>query len=179
MVNPFSGIIRPELKVLFRNMINALLEDTALTVPCKVVYGGSKFEVCENCVYDPIGKKSANKYVAGGPMPFRNGSTCPVCQGTGGGVRETITTETIYLCVIFDHKKWLNVSDEVLKSPESYAQTLCKNDYISKLVKAKEIVLNTDFEPRDRHTFQRVGDPKPVGFGSDDYIVTTWKKIGG
>lgn len=160
-------------------MINALLENTALTVPCDIVYGGSKFELCENCTYDVIGKKSANVYQSGGPVPFRNGSTCPVCQGTGGGVKEVTNTETIYLCAIFDHKKWLNPTEAMINVPENYAQTLCKNDYIAQLSRAKEVVIDTDFGPRSRHRFQRDGDPQPIGFGSNDYIIVNWKKIGG
>ena len=30
----FTGIITTEFKTLFKNMIDAILEDTALTLPC-------------------------------------------------------------------------------------------------------------------------------------------------
>ena len=80
MVNPFSGIINDEIKALFKNAISALLDDAALTVPCTLMYGG-KFATCSNCIYDPIGKKSANRYLSGGPIPFNNGQICPFCHG--------------------------------------------------------------------------------------------------
>ena len=60
MSNPFSGIITTEFKTLFTNMIDSLLEDDALTVPCRLTYEGTKFTLCTNCVPNPISGRSTN-----------------------------------------------------------------------------------------------------------------------
>lgn len=49
MANPYAGIITPELKELHKNLIDALLEDDALTRPCRLIYGDTKFTPCVNC----------------------------------------------------------------------------------------------------------------------------------
>ena len=56
-MNNFSGIINSDFKSLFKDAISALLYDDALTVPCKIYYGVTKYQDCTNCVYDPIGQK--------------------------------------------------------------------------------------------------------------------------
>ena len=96
--NPFSGIITNDFKNLFSNAIKALLEDAALTVPCTLYFGVTKYEDCSNCVYDPIGRKSSNKFQTGGPVPFRNGGVCPVCSGNGK--KPVTSTENLNLAVI-------------------------------------------------------------------------------
>jgi hypothetical protein len=42
-VPSFSNIITSDMKKLFSNAIRALLEDTALTVPCTLYYGITKY----------------------------------------------------------------------------------------------------------------------------------------
>ena len=70
MVNPFSGIIDSNFKTIFNNAISAILEDDALTVSCTLEYGITRYEDCVNCLYDPIGQKSSNRFQNGGPVPF-------------------------------------------------------------------------------------------------------------
>jgi hypothetical protein len=64
----FAGIITSGMKQLYNDAINALLENTALTVPCKLVYENTKLQDCPNCLYDPLTRKSSNQYQAGGPL---------------------------------------------------------------------------------------------------------------
>lgn len=61
-VPSFSGIITSDMKSLFDNAIGSLLEDAALTVQCTLHFGVTKYEDCSNCIYDPIGRKSSNKF---------------------------------------------------------------------------------------------------------------------
>ena len=74
MVNPFSGIVDDSFKSLFSNAITAILEDDALTVSCTLDYGVTRYESCVNCLYDPIGQKSSNRFQHGGPVPFPFGT---------------------------------------------------------------------------------------------------------
>ena len=69
-MNPFSGIIDSSLKSVFNNAISAILENDALTIACTLEYGITKYEDCVNCLYDPIGQKSSNRFQDGGPVPF-------------------------------------------------------------------------------------------------------------
>ena len=108
MTNYFSGIISSNMKGLFKDAIDALLEDTALTLPCTLYYGVTRWESCSNCTYDPIGKKSSNRYQDGGPVPFPFGGVCPVCNSVGK--RPVITTDTLNLAVIFNYKDFLQIS---------------------------------------------------------------------
>ena len=57
----FNNIITEDLKNTFTSAIEALLADSALTVPCKLVYENTKLEDCPNCIYDSISKKSSNQ----------------------------------------------------------------------------------------------------------------------
>ena len=58
MANPFSGIITAQFKQTFTDAISALLEDTALTVPCTLIFANTKLQDCPNCLYVVISKKS-------------------------------------------------------------------------------------------------------------------------
>ena len=90
----FEGIITAEFKQLFKDAITALLEDTALTVPCQLIYGGTKWTDCPNCLFSPATNKSTGIYTVGGPVPFYTG-VCPYCNGAGRLSEED--TENIYL----------------------------------------------------------------------------------
>lgn len=74
---------------------------------CKVVYP-PKMTPCANCVFDPIGNKSKNVYLHGGPMPFPFGSICPLCEGVGGLAGEEVS-EVIRVIVHWNPKKYMNV----------------------------------------------------------------------
>ena len=78
MVNPFSGIIDSNFKTVFNNAIFAILENDALTITCTLEYGITKYENCANCVFDPIGRKSANSFQDGAHIQFQNDRICPI-----------------------------------------------------------------------------------------------------
>ena len=99
MVNPFSGIIDNNFKTVFNNAISAMLDDDALTIGCTLSYGVTRYDDCPNCVYDPIGRKSSNRFQDGGPVPFPYGGVCPLCNAAGRKGVET--TEDINVAVIF------------------------------------------------------------------------------
>jgi hypothetical protein len=169
----FDGIISDDLKTLFRDAIDALIRSDGLSLPCRLVYSGTKFTDCPNCVYNSITGKSNNTYTPGGPIPFYHG-TCPYCAGLGRVAVEATDTP-VYLLVIWDYKKWLPMAVPV-ESPEGMIQTICSKDLLPSIKKAKEIIVDTNIEKFVRHRFIREGEPNPAGFGSSDYIVTLWKR---
>jgi len=162
------------MKGLFKDAIDALLEDTALTLPCTLYYGVTKWENCSNCIYDPIGKKSSNRFQDGGPVPFPFGGVCPVCNSAGK--RPVITTDTLNLAVIFNYKDFLQMSTPV-NNPAGIIQTVSKKETTSKLKRAKEIQVATDIKAYADHRFERMSEPEPVGFGNSDFVICNWKRL--
>jgi hypothetical protein len=175
MINPFSGIIDSNLKAVFNNAISAILADGALTIPCTLDYGVTKYENCANCVFDPIGRKSANRFQDGGPVPFPYGGVCPLCNG--GGRRGLVSTENVSLAVVFDTRHFLEISTPV-NTADGFIQTIANKEMTPKLARAKEIVVATDVSGYFSHRYQRVSEPTPVGLGGNDFVFCTWRRSG-
>ena len=155
-VPSFSNIITSDMKKLFGNAIRSLLEDSALTVACTLYFGITKYEACTNCVYDPIGRKSSNRFITGGPVPFRNGGICPNCSGNGK--KPVISTENINLAVIYDYKDFLGIKTPV-NAPNGVIQVIARKEITPKLLRAKEIQPSTEISklceckiPKDQRT---------------------------
>lgn len=167
MVNPYTGIITSALKTTFNNMIDAVIEAGACSIPCEITYGGQRFTNCVNC--------QGGIYAPGGPIPFPNGMVCPLCQGTNK--IESVETESVDLLCIFDSKKWrgLNVSDP--STFNMYAQTMSLLSLYPKLKAAKHIILDSDNKLYMRNVYKRYGEPEPCGFGDMRYIITSWERV--
>lgn len=172
----FSGIINNEFKQLFNHAIDALLEPTALTVPCKLIYENTKLQDCPNCIYDPISKKSSNFYQDGGPIKFLDGQICPYCSGVGS--LSFSTDEIVYLGIIkpvffgYDPVELNNVN-----FVDGKIQSLCSINYYAKLKNASYIIVDTNIQDITLNRYVREKDPIPVGFGDNAYIITTWKNV--
>jgi len=183
MANPFSGIITQAFKDTHKNMIDALLDDNACTVPCRIRYGGTKWADCTNCIYDAIGGKSANRYQTGGPVSFPNGQICPVCNGSGK--TGSTVDETIYLAPIWDSREWIDMgggatfdrASNTARTASTWVQTLGKIVLYPKLKRAKTIFIDTDIENYGMQEFTRQGDPEPCGLGAGNFVVTMWSKV--
>lgn len=177
MSNPFSGIISSEFKQVFNNAIDALLEDHALTLPCKLRYSGQQNPIfCNNCIYDPITKLSANLYNGSGPNPFADGTVCPVCMGNGITDSETtIVSKTFNLAVIFDSRYFVN-TNKLINIPEGNIQTLCSIHLLPHIRGANDMIVDTNIQKYGQYIYQRDSDPEPAGLGDSKYIITNWKR---
>jgi len=174
MVNPFSGIVSSEFKDVFNNAMSALLDTTGVAIPCTLYYGITKYESCANCLYDPIGRKSSNRYINGGPVPFMFGGVCPLCNGAGKKPVET--TEDVHLAVVFEPREFLDIRTPV-NTADGYIQTLAKKEMTPKLRRANEIVVATDVSGFFPHRYQRVSEPVPMGLGNTEFVVCMWKRL--
>ena len=174
MPNPFTDIITSDMKSMFTNAIDALLEDDALTVTCKMVMKDMSKTDCQNCIFDAATGKSSNKYKPGGPRPFYTG-VCPYCKSAG--VITTDDEEEIDLIVLWDSKDWVGWkgSAEMSRFPEAYIQTMSKVSTVTKLKRASELIVNTDTEKYEHHRFTRAGAPNYCGLGADSYVFISWK----
>ena len=175
MVNPFSGIIDSSFKSVFNNAISALLENDALTIACTLEYGITKYEDCVNCLYDPIGQKSSNRFQNGGPVPFPFGSLCPLCNGNGK--KPVTSSENVNLAVIFEPRQFLEMSTPV-NTADGYIQTLANKNMTPKLQRAKVILVATDVSGFFSHRYQRVSEPTPIGLGNNEFVLCTWRRSG-
>jgi hypothetical protein len=177
MANPLSGIITAEFKQLFNYAIDALLEDTALTVTCRIYYGTTKNTQCPNCILDNNARVSANQYKPGGPVSFATGSICPMCGGIGFIASDT--SETFNMAIIYGYNRTKFIqTGQNLKEGVFYVQSVCKLDRFPNLKNAKEAVFDTSVEGIGKYKFERYGDPTPVNFGTTPYIVTNWTRKG-
>lgn len=176
MTNPFSNLINNDFKNLYKNAIDSLLENTALSVPCLFKYSGANsVGYCNNCIFDTISHLSSNKYNGSGPSPFPEGSICPVCIGAGT-VASKASTETIYLACIFDSKYWINVPPKTLNISDGMVQTICKVELLPKIRNVTEIIIDTNIAKYGNYAYERATDPQPMGLGSNAYIMTMWNR---
>ena len=175
MVNPFSGIIDNNFKAIFNNAMSAVLESDALTIACTLDYGVTKYENCANCVFDPIGRKSANRFLDGGPIPFPFGGICPLCNGAGK--KPVVSSENVHLAVIFDPKQFLEISTPV-NTADGYIQTLAKKEITPKLQRAKSIIVATEISGYFKHTYERMSEPTTIGLGNNEFVLCTWRRMG-
>jgi hypothetical protein len=175
MVNPFSGIIDSNFKAIFNDAISAILENGALTIGCTLEYGITRYENCVNCVFDPIGRKSSNRFQDGGPVPFPFAGICPLCNGAGK--KPIVTSENVNLAVIFEPREFLGISTPV-NTADGFIQTLAKKELTPKLQRAKEIIVATEVSGFFSHRYERVSEPTPIGLGNNEFVLCTWKRVG-
>lgn len=176
MTNPFSGIISKELKQTFNNAIDSLLETNSLSLPCKIIYDNQiNNSYCNNCVLDTISLVSSNIYNGTGTNPFADGGVCPVCMGLGL-LKNNKASEIVHLAFIFDSKYFVNTNNRVLNIPDGSVQSICNISFLSKLKNASEIIFDTNLSQLAHFKYERAGDPEPLGFGDNRYIITLWKK---
>jgi hypothetical protein len=173
MGNQFTNIITEEFKTLHKNMIDSLLESTALTVPCRINYKATKTEDCPNCIYDSMNRRSSNIYQDGGPIPFTHGM-CPYCNGVG--ILQLNSEEIIYLMPIWSSKDWYNLTQSSVNLADISVQTMSKIETYAKLKRATSIVIDTTIEKYGLPEFVRVGDPEICGLGTSTHIITSWKR---
>ena len=160
------------LKEIYNTQMDLMLSSTGLTSKCELNYGVTNRQICPNCIYDPGLKKSSNKYKTGGPIAFALGQICPYCYGAGWSGEET--SETVYLAVIADNKKWINPPTNVAIS-DNMIQTICNRTYYDKIKQCKDMTIVQ--ASGDSPKYNLYADPTPAGLGDSNYIIAMWKNI--
>lgn len=172
----FNQLLGPEFKKVYKDAIDALLgPSNSLAVPCILKYDSGIKQLCHNCVFDPIQQRSSNMYKPNGPSPFPDHSICPVCQGYG--MVDKSSSEIIHMAVLFDSKYWLNWGSKSININNSMIQTLCSIQYLPKVLKCEELIVNQNLNNYGNYNYTRAGDPEPAGLGDHEYIVTMWKRL--
>jgi hypothetical protein len=173
----FDNVLSANFHNTFDKAIDTLLHQTGLSVPCTLKFSSpiQTNKLCNNCVFNNSSNASANVYLTGGPEPFPDGSICPVCMGKGFSIVDT-SQETVNMMVIFDSKYFMNWSSQAVAIPNNMAQSICCISLYPKIKNAYEAVLNSDLLDISMQTYERTGDPQPMGLGRSKYLLTTWKK---
>lgn len=176
MSNPFSGLITTAFKDTHQNMIEALIEQNACSVQCRLIFTGLKFDTCPDCIdFNPIGNRLGNPYHSGGTGPFLNTSGCPTCNGSQKIPVET--TENIDLLVIWQYRRFISpFGQSGVSIEQGDAQTFAKKELGPKLKNCQYIIFDTDIEEYKDQRFVRNSENIPCGLGRSPFIYTTWKK---
>ena len=114
------------------------------------------------------------RYIAGGPIPFPMGSICPMCNGDGK--RPVVSTENISLMVIWNSTEFMNQTT-VADDSQDRIQTITFKENTPKLVRAESLIVATGISAYTQHRYQRMGSPRPCGFGDTDFVECVWKRL--
>jgi hypothetical protein len=145
---------------------------------CRLVYP-SRMVPCANCVFDPIGKKSSNFYLNGGPAPFQNGTLCPMCDGNGLIAQEV--TEVVRMLVAWSPRHWfIQKMPTNVQSPAGLIQTKGFYADVPKILQARQMILETPLEPSVRYRFFLESEPIDASnIIQGRYFVALWRRQGG
>jgi hypothetical protein len=173
----FKNIISPELKGLYKDAINELLSSSGLATKVKINYlrNINTANDCDNCVIDPIYKKSTGKYNGTGLMPFSDGSVCPVCNGDGYSTPNS--EEYCYMAVLTSEKSWVDIGLDPVKIPAGSVQTIAVATLSQKIKNAYSITIVDHNGINNNLSYERDSDIIHLGFGGHDYAITMWKKM--
>lgn len=170
-MNPFSGIVNSNFKNIYKNAIDSLLEQDALSIPCTFQFLNSNNPVyCNNCIYDIVTKRSSNIYNGTGIAPFGEDSLCPVCLGQG--VESLNHIENARMMVIFDSKYWMNWNSKTMNIENIAAQSICSLTLLNKITNASYAYFNND----DIYKYTLAGEPQLAGLGDLNYLITLWSR---
>lgn len=125
----------------------------------------------KNCLPDPIGNKSSNIYVHGGPMEFSTGQICPMCRGAYYLAIEQ--SEDIYMTINWEPSQF----DKSFPAGHRYADgNIMTRGYSSDLQKVcncsfMEIFANAGIA---RYRFKLIGEPTLSTQAVDSRYFWAW-----
>lgn len=140
--------------------------DLNFGVSCILFYGPNR-DICPNCNYNPITKRSSNTYKSGGPIPFQD-SICPYCDGVG--FTEDEATETIKLRVYFTPKHWVKINMP-LNINDSSIQIIGHIVDMPKIRNAKKIRVCAEQSGYMNFDYILAGEPVLHGFKRNKYFI--------
>lgn len=155
----------------YESIVDDFINDN-FGVDCKLIYPARRI-LCSNCVFDPIGQKSSNRYKHGGPAPFNFGN-CPMCGGAG--LKEEEAEDTIKLRVYYSPKDWIKIADNI-SSDDADVQVIGFMSDMPKFNRANEIIVNSP--QKNYETWKCVKSSKalPHGFKQRRYFICFLRMI--
>lgn len=162
--------IKALVQLAFDDVITEFGKDCLLVYP-------PRWKPCVNCVLDPIGHKSSNKWKNGGPLPFPNGNLCPMCNGDGRRAEEQ--TEVVKLLCAWEPKSFFYPMPGLdIRVPYSILQTKCLISEVPKLLRADHVIFEIPSEAVVRKRFKLLGAPgDSSNIIQNRYYVAVWEQI--
>lgn len=160
-----------------KSTIASALDDliSELGKDCRLVYP-PRMTSCVNCVWDPVGKKSSNYYLHGGPVPFSN-TSCPMCNGVGKRAEE-VSDVVKFLCAIEPKHFFKPVKHLDIQLPYSIIQTKGFLSDMPRVRRASHMVFQVAIEGLLNKRFRLLDDPVDVSnIIQNRYFVATWEQI--
>lgn len=166
------------------NEIKSIIQDglddfiTELGKTCRLVYPSTKWESCDNCVYDPIGQKSSNRWRTGGPISFPNGTACPQCNGQGR--RSVVFYDDIkFLCELNPKNFVVPIPSLNIRVPNSLLQTKGFITDVAKVQKCDHLLFDIDNEYLGSRVYKLNSEPgDKSNIIQSRYFVCTWERKG-
>jgi len=170
--------IDDEVKAIIQDGLDDLITELGKT--CTLVYPPSRYESCPNCLYDPMSEKSSNRYRAGGPIEFADGSICPYCNGRGRIATET-TEDVELLCELNPKKFTVPVPGLLLgnRQPDALLQTKGFIKDWPKVEKCDYLLYQKTLAGLGPRRYKLAGEPNDVSnIIQDRYFVCLWERVG-
>jgi len=134
-------------------------------VTCELIYI-EKVEVIDNSFDNIPDNRSVNPHRRPNNNHKRNNKT----------FKEVEKKEDIKLKVYWDSRNWTKVGGNIVV-PENGIQTIFFATDLSKVVKAKELVVHKQIKDLKEMRFRRVGEPFPMGLLQVRYFGCFWERI--
>lgn len=146
----------------YNEFADAMIADFG--VNCQLVYT-EKIEEISESIPRPKQRRSLN-------VQDRNDSS-----GFSRGTKKYKTvenTENIKLRVYWNKKDWIKIGD--IDVPDGSIQTIGYLTDITKINKAKALIVNTDVDGYEEYRFEKTAESFPWGFKQNRYVVCFWSR---
>jgi hypothetical protein len=168
MVNIFeiTDEIRNLAKLAFLDLHRDLSRQCRLYYPPRMI-------TCINCQSDPIGRKSSNRYLHGGPAPFPLGSICPMCGGTSRIAQESYDDIQLLIDEEPDiYKKYPNAN-----LPQGIIEAKGLISDMSKVLKCDYLIKDLTIRPYLEFRYTRYGEPVlPSNIVLNEFFISLWQR---
>lgn len=146
--------LTPTIKSVIQQALDDLI--TELGKPCTLVYPPRMIS-CSNCRFDPIGQKSSNHWLSGGPMQFMDGMACPLCNGAGRIAKEV--TDPISLLCNWQPKHFtVPIPNLNLRAPNSVLEIKGYLTDLPRVTRASYLIFENAIDGIVRQKFQLISE---------------------
>lgn len=165
-----SNTVRDIASQAIQDLVDQLGKDCVLVYPPTLV-------PCPDCATGPVSHPSTNGWVTGGPLPVSQGSICPLCDGSG--VKAEQHTETIKMLLAYAPKDFFKPFPAGIQVPDGTIQAKTYLKYATKLLQAREMIVQPSAEGIARWRYVLDGEPADVGnIVQGTFVVSQWKRAG-
>jgi hypothetical protein len=144
---------------------------------CILIFPGSKQISCINCVQDSWTKRGMNVYLSGGPVPFGQNQSCPVCGGKGL-MQSLPKTQTVHMVLNWSPSDF-NMLPTNIESSYSMVETEGWMKDLPAILQARVMIAEVPLIPIIKARFELSGEPiDPHGIKQGYCFTARWKRKG-